>query len=97
MDLKQCRETIDIIDNQIVALFKQRMETVVAIAAYKREHNLPILNAGREQEVLERISKAAGEELAPYARELFKKLFELSKEYQKRQGCNDDGLSSERV
>ena len=97
MDLKQCRETLDVIDNQIVALFKQRMGIVVDIAAYKREHNLPILNAGREQEVLDRISAEAGEELAPYAQELFKKLFELSKEYQKRQGCNDDGSSSERV
>ena len=74
MDLKQCRETIDVIDNQIVALFKQRMGIVVDIAAYKREHNLPILNTGREQEVLDRISAEAGEELAPYAQELFKKL-----------------------
>ena len=82
MDLKECRETIDVIDNQIVDLFKQRMEIVEKIAAYKREHNLPILSTGREQEVLERISTAAGEELAPYAQELFKKLFELSKEYQ---------------
>ena len=85
MDLKECRETIDVIDNQIITLFKQRMGIVVDIAAYKREHNLPILSTGREQEVLERISAAAGEELAPYAQELFKKLFELSKEYQRRQ------------
>ena len=85
MDLKQCRETIDIIDNQIVALFKQRMGIVVDIAAYKQEHNLPILNTDREQEVLDRISIAAGDELAPYAQELFKKLFELSKEYQRKQ------------
>ena len=85
MDLKECRETIDVIDNQIITLFKQRMGIVVDIAAYKREHNLPILSTGREQEVLERISAAAGEELAPYAQELFKKLFELSKEYQKQQ------------
>ena len=85
MDLKECRETIDVIDNQIVALFKQRMGIVVDIAAYKREHNLPILSTSREQEVLERISVAAGEKLAPYAQELFKKLFELSKSYQKQQ------------
>ena len=85
MDLKECRETIDVIDNQIITLFKQRMGIVVDIAAYKREHNLPILSTSREQEVLERISVAAGEELAPYAQELFKKLFELSKSYQKQQ------------
>ena len=85
MDLKECRETIDVIDNQIITLFKQRMGIVVDIAAYKREHNLPILSTGREQEVLERISVAAGEELAPYAQELFQKLFELSTSYQKHQ------------
>ncbi len=33
------------------------MNTVIQVAEYKRVHNLPVLNSGREQEVLDRYRK----------------------------------------
>ena len=52
MDLNDYRTRIDQIDDQLVKLFAERMETVVGIAKYKEEHNLPVLDAGRERKKL---------------------------------------------
>ena len=65
MDLNQLRLQIDGIDDQLVALFVQRMEVAAAIGEYKKEHGLPILVPHREQEKLLDISQKAGPELAP--------------------------------
>ena len=83
MELKDYRDRLDRIDGAIIDLFKERMETVSMIAHYKKENGLPILAAGREAEILERIRTLSGEELAPYGVELFETLMRLSREYQK--------------
>lgn len=58
MDIKELREKINGIDNQISKLFLKRMELVRGVAEYKRDNNLPILDAAREQEILRDISKS---------------------------------------
>ena len=83
MDLQDYRNKLDTIDAEIVTLFKSRMETAAQIAAYKKEHGLPVLAAGREKEILDRVRAMSGEELAPYASTLFETLMYLSREYQK--------------
>ena len=57
MDIKELREKINGIDNQISKLFLKRMELVRGVAEYKRDNNLPILDAAREQEILRDNSK----------------------------------------
>ena len=52
MDLNDYRKQIDDIDRQLLALFGQRMEVAAAIAAYKKEHDLPVLDGKREREKL---------------------------------------------
>jgi len=52
-DLSQCRAEIDAIDRQIVALFEQRMQVSRDVAAYKHAHQINILDASREQAVLQ--------------------------------------------
>lgn len=84
MDLKECRGKIDAIDEQLVKLFTERMGIAADIAAYKRRNGLPVLNAGREQEILDRMVVAAGPEFAESAQEFFKKLFEISRAYQSK-------------
>ena len=44
MELSDYRVQIDRIDRQLVELFAQRMETAAGIAAYKKEHGLPVLD-----------------------------------------------------
>ena len=42
MELKELRNQIDAIDNELVSLFKKRMELSAHVADYKKEHHLPI-------------------------------------------------------
>ena len=51
-NLEQLRDKIDDIDTQITDLFKQRMETALEVAKYKKENGVPVLNNTREKEVI---------------------------------------------
>ena len=48
------REKINSIDSKMAKLFKERMEAVREVAEYKAEHALPILDANRENEIIEK-------------------------------------------
>ena len=82
MELKDYREQLDQIDDQLTALFKRRMETVRQVADYKKEHNTPVLAASRERDILYRVTGACGEELQEYTKILYMTLLELSRDYQ---------------
>lgn len=51
--LTQCRSLIDDVDRDMARLFEKRMAAVRAIAEYKKERGLPILDSRREQAVIE--------------------------------------------
>ncbi len=53
-DLQALRKRIDEIDRQLVPLFEDRMNTVIRVAEYKLQNGLPVLNAAREQQVLDK-------------------------------------------
>ena len=86
MDITELRKKIDGIDDQLVALFGQRMAVAAQIADYKKENHLPILVPGREREKLADVAKKAGPEMANYTRVLYSMLFELSRSYQSKLG-----------
>lgn len=57
--LSNFRNQIDQIDNQIIELLAKRFEIVKQVGHYKKEHNLPPLQPGRWEEVLQdKIQKA---------------------------------------
>jgi chorismate mutase/prephenate dehydratase len=82
LNLQEIRENLDDIDSRIIELFSRRMRLVKDVAAYKKAHGLPILDAGREERILDRVSEKAGDELAPYARRVYETMFAVSREYQ---------------
>jgi len=82
MELKDYRDQIDQIDDQLAALFRQRMEAVKHIADYKKEHNTAVLAADRERDILYRVTGLCGEELQEYTKILYSTLLELSRDYQ---------------
>ena len=84
MELQDYRKKIDEIDAQLTALFTERMQTAAQIAAYKKEHALSVLDAGRERQKLSEIAKLAGEEFEDAAMSLYSLIFELSRGYQSR-------------
>lgn len=81
-ELTALRGEIDAIDDQLVALFKDRMNVASRVAAYKQENGLPVLAPGRERELLARVSAQAGEDLADYTEALFRTLMAVSRSYQ---------------
>lgn len=56
-DLKELRAELDTIDTQIVRLYEKRMNVVREVIAYKLANNMNVLDASREQQVLD--SRAA--------------------------------------
>ena len=85
MDITELREEIDRIDDALVKLFVDRMNVSAKIAAYKKEHQMPILVPAREREKLQDVAQKAGPEMANYTRVLYSMLFELSRSYQGKQ------------
>ncbi|MCQ2454350.1 MAG: chorismate mutase [Clostridia bacterium] len=86
-DLSQARELIDRADRELAAAFKRRMEASVMVAAYKREHGLPILDAEREKAVLEKHTLYMDDPtLQPYFTDLLKHCMALSRAWQHKLG-----------
>lgn len=53
-ELESLRAEIDEIDGQIVALFERRMGVTERVGRYKQARGIPVLDPGRERQVLER-------------------------------------------
>ena len=62
MDLLSLRKQIDEIDDQLIPLLMKRMDIAKEVAAYKVEHSIPVLNAEREQEILDSVAAKCGEQ-----------------------------------
>lgn len=84
MELTQLRQQIDLIDEEIVSLFCQRMQISAKVADYKKATGSPIYHPGREQEILRRVAEKAGPELADYIHALYATIFEQSRNYQSK-------------
>ena len=84
MKLDSLRNQIDLIDNQMMDLFKQRMNISKAIGDLKKELGLPVLDLSREQSILEkRKADFNDDQLWPLYESFLKHLFDLSKEQQR--------------
>lgn len=84
MDLNDYRKEIDRIDDQLIALFAQRMETAEKIAEYKKANGLRVLDARREKEKMREILDKTPDDLREYVSSLYSLIFELSRS---RQSC----------
>lgn len=81
MELNELRGQIDRIDDQMLQLFLERMDTAEQIAEYKKAHDLPILNRQREREILAEIGEKSGK-MELYGHRFFANIMELSRAYQ---------------
>lgn len=84
MDLKDLRNEIDEIDDELVKLFARRMDVSARIADVKKEKSLPIFVPAREREKLADVAAKAGPDLANYTRVLYSMIFELSRAHQNK-------------
>ena len=93
MEQSDYRREIDKIDDQIVDLFAQRMAMAKEIAAYKKAHNLPIRDGGREREKMRAVTERAPEDMKEYTSLLYSLMFDLSRAYQTRLNGNGTALT----
>lgn len=96
MELKESREKIDKINEEIIRLFIERMNVSLDVAKYKSEHGLPVFDAAREREIIARVRSSVPRELAGYAAELFSSLMRMSSAYQ-RSAIHGPGDLSDRI
>ena len=78
------RNEIDEVDSQLVALLEKRMEVAAKIAGYKRDSGMPVFDAIREREKLNKVASIASEDMSGYTRQMYSLLFELSRDYQNK-------------
>lgn len=81
MTLDELRKQIDEIDSAILGLFLRRMECAKQVAEVKRNSGSGIYHEGREQEILDGVSRRAGE-YGGQARVLYSSLMTMSREVQ---------------
>ncbi len=82
-ELSALRGEIDQIDDQLLALFLRRMDMMGEVAAAKAAAGVPLTDAGRESQILERLaSQAPGREAEVQA--LFQAIFQAAKGLQRK-------------
>ncbi len=86
MNLKELRQQIDEIDEQIVPLFIERMKVSGEIARVKHAEGQAVFDPQREKVKIEEIERLAGEEWKNDAKKLYSVMMELSRGYQRRLG-----------
>ncbi len=83
--LQQARAEIGRIDEEMAELFTRRMAAVRQVAEYKQEHGLPILDAAREKELLEKNAlRVEDDGLRPFYALYLNHTMAVSREYQRQ-------------
>ncbi|MBQ9714886.1 MAG: chorismate mutase [Clostridia bacterium] len=64
MDLKQLRDLIDKVDDQIATLYMQRLDLVRQVGEYKKQNDVVVEHNDREQQILDRLADKFGDRTA---------------------------------
>lgn len=80
-DLTEIRQDINKIDDELIKLYKKRMDCAKEVGEYKKLNNIPVLNQDRENEILDAVAEKGGE-YGPSARLLYSNIMELSRALQ---------------
>ena len=85
MELKDAREKISAIDEEMAKLFEERMEVVREVAAYKSARGLPIEDKEREASLLESKTKVIKDDsMRPFYANFLQNTMDVSKKWQRR-------------
>ena len=90
MDFDQSRQDIDQIDQELVALLEKRMVRISQLIEYKKQEGLPVLDQGREREVLEKVSSLVmDEQYRSTIQAQFQDIMKRSRTYQEEVRARD--------
>ena len=79
MELRDYRQELDVLDEQLTRLFVRRMELAGEIGELKKDKGLPILDREREREKLEQLLSLCPEKRRLELEALYGRIFELSR------------------
>ncbi len=83
--LEQSRVALDAVDREIVRLFEERMSIARDVARYKIAHDMPVLDASREKQVLDsRAAMLRDPAWADSVRKLYEEIMALSRAEQEK-------------
>lgn len=81
--LEEARITINTVDQEMATLFEKRMQAVEDVVCYKMAHELPVLDAQREQDVILRnMAYIEQDKYREYYKQFIKDVMQISKNYQ---------------
>ena len=90
MNLEELRQEINQIDDDLVVLLEKRMVCVGQIVKYKEQEGLPVLDQGREREVLEKVgSLVMDEQYRSTIQAQFQDMMKHSRTYQEEVRARD--------
>ena len=85
MELKQCRQRLDEIDEQIVELLNERMKVCEKVAEAKLSRGRAVYDPDREAQKLEAVgAMAETPEKSVFIQAIFSKIMETSRELQQQ-------------
>ncbi|MBN1466091.1 chorismate mutase [candidate division KSB1 bacterium] len=83
MNLSDCRQAIDDIDDQLLEILNQRARLAIKIAQEKFDHRIAVAASSREEEIYKRLcGRNKGPLQEQHVREIFAAIFSTSKKLQ---------------
>ena len=96
-ELDVLRGAIDEVDRQIVALFERRMAVTQQVGEYKQAHDIPVLDARRERQVIaNKLECLQNQDLRTDVTLLYETIMGISRRQQRRlvqEGADDPAYS----
>lgn len=83
-NLEKSRLIINEVDKKMLDLFLKRMDAAKMVGEFKKENNLPVFDAKREKEIIDRQLKNVPDELKDEYLKFYTSLITVSKEYQEK-------------
>lgn len=94
IDLAQLRSQIDDIDQNIVALYEQRMEVAANVARYKIESGKKVFDKAREEEKIRKVKSLTHNEFNSHGiEELFEQIMAMSRKLQYQMIAEQGGMN----
>lgn len=79
LDLEKIRGEINAVDDEILKLYEKRLSLCDRVADYKISTGKAVLDKGREDKIIERLTSKVKEENSDAVSHLYKRIFEISR------------------
>lgn len=83
MNLSEARAEIDAVNVALIPLLERRLDAVCEVMAYKRDHNMDVLDANREKAILAAIAdQVQNPDFKAPICDIFQAIMDVSKDYE---------------